>query len=335
MNKYENTIESFIDFCDDMKIAEESVHEMNAEMKIFEKKFKLLKVQFMKADDNVNEQCKILDQMNNELKKIKNIINKLEPSTFDKGVRGIRNVISCVLIIISLIATIPTFGLALFVTYKSAEILADYDINNVKRKLLTILDNYSYDIDTLKRHLKEDGIANEGMISRIKESREINKDMRKAGYCGIIGKKRFKKYYKKADEYISKMKKLQQDKEYNQWKKEHVEDLRFLQKIANEIKEETTKWLSKNRISTKTFLDISDETEYFVYVDDKELDRIVENGNYSGKYDEANFYNKIHTGLNNVTEKIESKYAKELDKYNIELYYDNPDENYACTIYIK
>lgn len=330
----DKVIESFIEFCDDMKIAEESVHEMNAEMKIFEKKLKLLKVQFMKADGNINEQCKILDQMNNELKKIKNIINKLEPSMFDKGARGIRNVVSGVLFILSLIAAIPTFGLTLFATFKSAELLVDHDIDNVKIKLLTILDNYSNDINTLKKHLKEDDIANEGMISRMKENHKINKDMRKAGYGGIRGKKRFKEDYKKADKYISKMKKLQQNKEYDQWKKEHVEDLRFLQKIANEIKEETTKWLSNNRISTKTILDKRDETEYLIYVDDKELDNLVENGNYSGK-DESDFYNKISNGLNDITEQIESKYAEELDKYDIGLRYDNPDDIYACTIYIE
>ena len=331
----DKVIESFIDFCDEMKIAEESVHEMNAEMKIFEKKLKLLKVQFINADGNVNEQCKILDQINNEIKKIKNIINKLEPSIFDKGIRGIRNVVSAVLMILSIIATIPTFGLSIFVTFKSVELLSDHDINNVKRKLLTILDNYSNDINTLKKHLKDDNIANEGMISRMKENHKINKDMRKAGYGGIRGKKRFKEDYKKADKYISKMKKLQQNKEYEQWKKEHVEDLRFLQKIATEIKSETTKWLSNNKINARIILDKRDETEYFVYVDDKELDRIVENGNYSGKYDEADFYNKIHTGLNDLTEKIESKYAEELNKYDIGLNYDNPDDNYACTIYIN
>ena len=96
MNNQTFAIESFISFCDNMMIAEESIKEMNNTFNNALKELENINDNIKKNHGNLKKQCELIKNAINILNQVKSEISIMDESTFDKNVNKLKNmVVTC------------------------------------------------------------------------------------------------------------------------------------------------------------------------------------------------------------------------------------------------
>ena len=289
MNQY--AIESFISFCDDMMIAEESAHQIKVEFKKEMKQIELLRKEAATTKGDIKKTLECYIKAEKILEELRSKVNSMDVSTFDKAVSGAATIIS--------IATGVGAAIGMNVFFKKV-----LDENHAFSSMIigSIAGGTVGKITKKARNRKY--TKNEVLSKIVTEMNKIN-------IC-IQVLKNPKKYKKYLTDYTD-------DKLIESYNAERLDKLMpLMNKLINLLNAEVVPLLKELNCNGKF-----EFKNMVIYYTDE--DSFSDKWN-NGTPEEHDLCYKVEEEFHNCMKTFMKKYANEIEKFNLDIRYDNPDD---------
>lgn len=325
-------MDSFIDFCDDYQVAEESRKEMNTILRKEVENLNRIKEEIKKNHGNPKKQATLYDEAIKNLQSVKNTISSMDDSTFDKFKDGCRAAVS---VAIPIITTVGSVMLARKANNALGNKPGKHNIGAGAAGLIgggvgSFLLNNSIDYNKIKKikGLNKSQLVNliDRMIDELKECKEIIQNPKYSKYFTNDDKKSYDDNIRDSvDKYGKEKLKPLYPKIFNLAKKKFMEcaKKRGLEIIISQNMDGSAYLKSR-----KGCIDDC----YRIEVEDKNQKSGVGTDEYYDAYEEfADIVYEIRSEMSNELK----KFKKETDM-NVEFKLgDGDDETFTFTVYCE
>ena len=151
----ESTLESFINYCDEMQIAEEGFGLLSKQLNLIDKSSKLFKAKFGRAKSN-EERLKLLVEFRRDVEDFTEALNSTDISIGDRMNDIVSKVAGVAGVITGILALIPTAGLSAIMSITSATLINKNDPVIVKRNLLNNLEEMLMELNKAINYISEE-----------------------------------------------------------------------------------------------------------------------------------------------------------------------------------
>ena len=289
MNTY--TLESFINFCDDIQIAEESARQIKVEFKKEMKEIELLRKEAATIKGDIKKTLECYIKAEKILEQLQSKVNSMDVSTFDKAVSGAATIISIATGVGAAIGMNVFFKKALNESHAFTSMIVGSIAGGTVGKITKGARN--------RKYTKNEVLSNVGSeIYKVKICIQVLKNP--------------KKYKKYLTDYTD-------DKLIESYNAERLDKIMpLMNKLINLLNAEVVPLLKELNCNGK--FEFKNMVIYHTDEDsfsDKWSNGTPEEHDLCYKVEEE-FYNCMKTFM--------KKYANEIEKFNLDIRYDNPDD---------